>query len=512
MRFTEAINSGFVNVLNYSGRASRSEYWFFQLFCFLVSLLLYLWHQGVMQGKLLPELALIFLLFIPLNISLSVRRLHDTGRSGYWIALPLVPIFGIIAIFVLYEFHGIQYWSDVGLVVSILSLLSVVFGCVLVFFMVLPSNVSENQYEDAHASAKHFTDQVSQANTNKNDELPEQKVVGNVSKNSGSASIPPKNAIDYENDSDGEKIDRVPSGSENHNIDKNFAFNQEFEERISLILEYRDGAADTWREVQKLPMELQNRFIKKLREEPNLNLVRLSEELHAEHRRLMRPYGSEDANDALEDARTISLEAEHEFVKVYDLLAPEVAPAEIVKRLEKKYGPTARSILVQQKELEKKQRAKEERMLRLEHEAQLGEKKARELSELQLTERRDEKKKQVQKRFQERQQSYNKLMVRKKLGRVILKRVGYSMLLGLAVAVTVKAVMVHEREVGDIDLNRVERQTAELALKALGYGDLEVDGFFEYRSIEAVKRWQDDNGFSVTGQLTRKQLNGLLKK
>lgn len=90
------------NYFNFSGRARRSEYWFAYIVSFIVAFLL------VNLAKLLlafSEAAGSFMLFvyslyllaliIP-SISVSVRRLHDTGRSGVYIIFCLMPIIGIV--------------------------------------------------------------------------------------------------------------------------------------------------------------------------------------------------------------------------------------------------------------------------------------------------------------------------------------------------------------------------------------------------------------------------------
>lgn len=87
----------------FSGRAQRSEYWFFVLFNFLISIALFLidsvvgpmTYGGV--GLLHAVYALVVL--IP-SLAVLVRRLHDTGRSGWWIFISLVPLIGTIIILV----------------------------------------------------------------------------------------------------------------------------------------------------------------------------------------------------------------------------------------------------------------------------------------------------------------------------------------------------------------------------------------------------------------------------
>ena len=82
----------------FSGRSRRKEYWMFTLFVVLVSLALMAIEMAVgiaeMFGAGGGPLSLIFSLatLIP-SISVSVRRLHDIDRSGWWLLGPIVPLF-----------------------------------------------------------------------------------------------------------------------------------------------------------------------------------------------------------------------------------------------------------------------------------------------------------------------------------------------------------------------------------------------------------------------------------
>lgn len=95
MSFGQAIASAFANYFNFSGRASFRAYWFFVLFEILVSIVLaipdYLLFPTLKIGPLGGAFSLVTL--IP-GISLSIRRLHDTGRSGWWFLLIFIPIIG----------------------------------------------------------------------------------------------------------------------------------------------------------------------------------------------------------------------------------------------------------------------------------------------------------------------------------------------------------------------------------------------------------------------------------
>lgn len=91
----------------FSGRATRSEFWFFFLFNLLATLLVGFvagiigalagWDTVTTEG-----LADIYLLVVLLPwLALNVRRLHDIGLSGWWLLISLVPLLGTIAMLVL---------------------------------------------------------------------------------------------------------------------------------------------------------------------------------------------------------------------------------------------------------------------------------------------------------------------------------------------------------------------------------------------------------------------------
>lgn len=98
MNFLEAIESGLRNYVQFEGRASRSEYWWFALFTVLAAgpvSILSEWASGVAA----------LLLFLP-SLAVAVRRLHDTDRSGWWLLIGLVPLVGTIVLLVFYLTRG----------------------------------------------------------------------------------------------------------------------------------------------------------------------------------------------------------------------------------------------------------------------------------------------------------------------------------------------------------------------------------------------------------------------
>lgn len=85
----------------FEGRARRKEYWMFVLFNFLISFAL-IWLDSMvgMRGAsgfgLLSGLYSLAVL-LP-GVAVSVRRLHDTGKSGWWLLISLVPILGVLIV------------------------------------------------------------------------------------------------------------------------------------------------------------------------------------------------------------------------------------------------------------------------------------------------------------------------------------------------------------------------------------------------------------------------------
>jgi len=83
----------------FRGTASRSEFWTFQGFIVL--------STAVMMVMALAPLWIAFcLISIPPSLTIQVRRLHDLGRSGFWILVVFVPYVGALGLFLSYCFPG----------------------------------------------------------------------------------------------------------------------------------------------------------------------------------------------------------------------------------------------------------------------------------------------------------------------------------------------------------------------------------------------------------------------
>lgn len=102
MGFKDAAVSGLFNYFTFSYRSSRSEYWYFILFTFLLALvtsaidmIVFSYTQQGLFNTGPTSVLLQLFLFIP-GLSIAVRRLHDIGRSGWWIFIGVIPIIGLI--------------------------------------------------------------------------------------------------------------------------------------------------------------------------------------------------------------------------------------------------------------------------------------------------------------------------------------------------------------------------------------------------------------------------------
>jgi uncharacterized membrane protein YhaH (DUF805 family) len=82
----------------FTGRASRSEYWWWTLIAFVINVVINLLARAI-GFFLIIEILWALAIIVP-GIALACRRLHDTGRSGWWQLLALIPCVGWIILIV----------------------------------------------------------------------------------------------------------------------------------------------------------------------------------------------------------------------------------------------------------------------------------------------------------------------------------------------------------------------------------------------------------------------------
>jgi len=113
MGFMDAVKRGFTHASNLGGRAPRAEFWYFHLFGLIVGIVIALLTGGAaLSGgaEMGAGVGIIYLAFYVvfglLNLSVSIRRLHDIGKSGWWVLLSLIPLVGILIL--------IWWWAQPG--------------------------------------------------------------------------------------------------------------------------------------------------------------------------------------------------------------------------------------------------------------------------------------------------------------------------------------------------------------------------------------------------------------
>ena len=145
LSFSEAINKAASNIVKFDGRSRRSEYWWTMAFVYLVSILL-----TPLAGFVLSLL----------TVPLTFRRLHDTGRSGWWWGGCAILQGIVIALFIydmimacLNADNMSGYEDDIMwaflLKYSLLSVLIVIYKIVLIVFYCIDSEPYENIYGES---------------------------------------------------------------------------------------------------------------------------------------------------------------------------------------------------------------------------------------------------------------------------------------------------------------------------------------------------------------------------
>ena len=91
MDFTTSVKTCFAKFADFSGRATRSEYWWFVLAYFILAIVTGFIHEYFYF--------LVVLVFLVPMISAGVRRLHDIGKTGWLLLIGLIPLVGLVLIY-----------------------------------------------------------------------------------------------------------------------------------------------------------------------------------------------------------------------------------------------------------------------------------------------------------------------------------------------------------------------------------------------------------------------------
>ena len=93
MTFFQALNNCFSKYTVFYGRANRPEYWYWRLFELILALISFKLDKAFFDLKEIGSFSLFvfFFTFLP-GLAVSVRRLHDVNRSGWWLLISLTGI------------------------------------------------------------------------------------------------------------------------------------------------------------------------------------------------------------------------------------------------------------------------------------------------------------------------------------------------------------------------------------------------------------------------------------
>mgnify|MGYP005889636727 CR=1 FL=1 len=147
MGFIEACSTACKKIVTFKGRARRSEFWWAVLGIFIINLIMtpvgYMGTAGVIISNLVS------LAITILSLSLTFRRLHDTGRSGWFVGKPfIISMIGLVAIF-----YGIQNMSNSTsmniMAGSFLFIISGLLSLVVFVFCCLDSKPGTNKYGES---------------------------------------------------------------------------------------------------------------------------------------------------------------------------------------------------------------------------------------------------------------------------------------------------------------------------------------------------------------------------
>ncbi len=104
--FQDALKLQFDNVLNFNGRASLSAYWWYALGTLIADIVLAIFSAAIGSLALSMLIGLVMLAVGLSGLSVGVRRMHDTNKSGWLLLLGLIPFVGGIIVLVFLVLPG----------------------------------------------------------------------------------------------------------------------------------------------------------------------------------------------------------------------------------------------------------------------------------------------------------------------------------------------------------------------------------------------------------------------
>ena len=142
--FQEAIKKGFNNYFVFGGRATRAEFWWWQLFNVAIQIV----GSIVDAVTGLPSIfgTLLGLALLIPSISLATRRLHDINKSGWWQLLWLLPVAIGIIIALVSWIADLHDWAFYGTAIAILIVFTFIVVVLLIYLYVRQGDDGSNKY------------------------------------------------------------------------------------------------------------------------------------------------------------------------------------------------------------------------------------------------------------------------------------------------------------------------------------------------------------------------------
>ena len=113
MTFSESISTCLSKYATFSGRAARSEFWWFALFTLIVNVVSNMIQAIVGDWFAFVGLLVALALLLP-SIAVAVRRLHDLDKSGWWYLLVFVPLIGFLVLLYFFVQRGTEGQNQYG--------------------------------------------------------------------------------------------------------------------------------------------------------------------------------------------------------------------------------------------------------------------------------------------------------------------------------------------------------------------------------------------------------------
>jgi uncharacterized membrane protein YhaH (DUF805 family) len=134
---------------DFTGRASRPEYWWYVLAVVIAFVVARIIEGIVGLGHMIfytygPLSALLWLATIVPSLAVGVRRLHDTDRSGWWLLICVVP-YALMVLTGIMAITGGGLFAMLGMA-SLIGFVALIGALVLLYFMVLPGTPGQNRY------------------------------------------------------------------------------------------------------------------------------------------------------------------------------------------------------------------------------------------------------------------------------------------------------------------------------------------------------------------------------